>query len=211
MCPTLFHEPIPMPTIVTISGTSRPNNYTSFALEVVNEAFRKRDVDVTYFDARHLTLNFPGSPTTVDAKRMQDACRNADAVVIASPEYHGTFAAMTKLIIENMGFPSALKGKPVSLLGVASGRIGAIKTLEQLRGVCAHVGAVSLPGAVSIAGVHQAFDDDGHCTNEEVQQMLHSLADNTVQYIRHAICPRLILESQIRHDEDTDKSWTTNI
>lgn len=200
-----------MPTIVTISGTSRPNNYTSFALNVINEAFRARDVDVKYFDARDLNLNFPGSPTTDDAKRMQEACRGAAAVVIASPEYHGTFAAMTKLIIENMGFPSALEGKPVSLLGVASGRIGAIKTLEQLRGVCAHVGAVTLPGAVSIAGVHQAFDDQGNCTNKDVEQMLHSLADNTLSYIRHAVCPRLILESQVRQSDDTDEPWTTSI
>ena len=200
-----------MLTIVTISGTSRPNNYTSFALEVVNEAFRKRDAKVEYFDARELTLNFPGSPTTDDAKRMQEACRKAAAVIIASPEYHGTFAAMTKLVIENMGFPSALEGKPVSLLGVASGRIGAIKTLEQLRGVCAHVGAVTLPGAVSIAGVHQAFDKEGNCTNEEVEKMLNSLAENTLQYIRHAICPRLILESQVRQDDDADEPWTTSL
>jgi NAD(P)H-dependent FMN reductase len=31
----------------------------------------------------------------------------AGGVVLASPEYHGSFAAMTKLVIENMGFPSA--------------------------------------------------------------------------------------------------------
>ena len=200
-----------MPTIVTICGTSRPGNYTSFALNVVNETFRARDVEVEYFDARELTLNFPGNPATDDAKRMQEACREADAVVIASPEYHGTFAAMTKLIIENMGFPSALEGKPVSLLGVASGRIGAIKTLEQLRGVCAHVGAVTLPGAVSVAGVHRAFDDDGNCINDAVEEMLESLAENTLEYIHHAVCPRLILESQVRQGEDADEPWTTSI
>ena len=60
---------------------------------------------------------------------------------------------MTKLVIENLGFPSVLAGKPVALVGVAAGRIGAIKSLEQLRGVCSHVGALVLPGAVSVAGV----------------------------------------------------------
>ena len=48
-------------------------------------------------------------------------------------------------MIENMGFPSVLAGKPVSLLGVAAGRIGAIKSLESLRGVCSHIGAIVLP------------------------------------------------------------------
>ncbi len=108
-----------MPRIVTISGTSRPNNYTAFALEVVNEELRRLGAEVDVLDARELELNFPGQPATDDAKRVQECCRKASAVVIATPEYHGTFAAMTKLIIENMGFPSALKGKPGALLGVA--------------------------------------------------------------------------------------------
>ena len=200
-----------MKTIVSISGTSRPGNYTFFALDVVNERFREDGAEVTTFDARELSLNFPGQPATTDAKRLRDAIAAADTVVIASPEYHGTFAAMTKLIIENLGFPSALEGKPMSLLGVASGRIGAIKTLEQLRGVCAHVGAIVLPGAVSVAGIRQAFDEEGNCRDEDVKAMLHSLADNTLSYIDQYICPRQILEAQIRKTEDSDEPWATTL
>lgn len=58
-----------------------------------------------------------------------------------------------------MGFPSALKGKAVGLIGVAAGRIGAIKTLEALKGCVSHVGGILVPnGTVSIAGVQGAFD-----------------------------------------------------
>ena len=79
--------------------------------------------------------------------------RSVCRVILATPEYHGSFAAMMKLVIENLGFPSTLAGKPVALLGVAAGRIGAIKSLEQLRSVCSHVGAIVLPGPVSVANV----------------------------------------------------------
>lgn len=41
---------------------------------------------------------------------------------------------MIKLVIENLGFPSPLAAKPVALLGVAAGQIGAIKSLESLQG-----------------------------------------------------------------------------
>jgi chromate reductase, NAD(P)H dehydrogenase (quinone) len=62
-------------------------------------------------------------------------------------------------MIENMGFPSALRGKPVGLIGVAAGRIGAIKSLEALKGCISHVGGIVIPaGAVSIAGVQGAFE-----------------------------------------------------
>ena len=66
---------------------------------------------------------------------------------------------MAKLIIENLGFPSVLATKPVALLGVAAGQIGAIKSLEQLRSVLSHVGAIVLPGPVSVAGVQGVFDE----------------------------------------------------
>ena len=49
------------------------------------------------------------------------------------------------MAIENLGYPNALKGKPAALLGVAGGRIGAIKSLENLRSIRFHVSALILP------------------------------------------------------------------
>lgn len=193
-----------MKPVVSICGTSRPDNYTSQALAVVNERMRSAGAKVVEFDARELDLNFPGQPMTDDARRLREAIKACDVVVLATPEYHGTFAAMTKLIIENLGFPSALEGKTMSLLGVAAGRIGAIKSLEHLRGVCAHVGAVVLPGAVSVAGVQKAFDEQGNCTDENVAKMLEGLADNTVSYVREYVCPSYVLEAKTRADEDAE-------
>ncbi len=199
-----------MKPIVSISGTSRPDNYTSRALGVVNDHLRDSGADVVEFDARNLELNFPGHPASDDAHRLREAVKSADAVVLATPEYHGTFCAMTKLIIENLGFPSALESKTVSLLGVAAGRIGAIKSLENLRGVCAHVGAVVLPGAVSVAGVRKAFDEEGNCTDEAIDAMLKELARETVSYIQRHVCPAHVLESRVRADEDAEP-WSTNL
>ena len=123
-----------MKKIVSISGTSRPDNFTSLALAVVTDELRRNDIEVVVIDARELNLSFPGYPETEDAVQLRDSIKSADGVVLATPEYHGSFCAMTKLIIENLGFPSAFSNKPVALLGVAGGRIGAIKSLEQLRG-----------------------------------------------------------------------------
>jgi len=195
-------------SIVTISATGRPDNFTSKALAVVNDELTKRGVAPTVFDARELTLAFPGQPPTDDAKRLQDALRGATAVVIATPEYHGSFAAMAKLIIENMGFPSALTEKPTALVGVAAGRIGAIKSLEQLRGVCAHVGAIVLPGAVSIAGVNRAFDAEGNCTDEGVEQALRGVAGSLLEFVENYVCPKYVLEAKVREEGGP---WTSTV
>jgi NAD(P)H-dependent FMN reductase len=194
--------------IVSISGTSRPDNFTSRALSVVNDELTRRNSVPEIFDARDLTLAFPGQEPSSDAVRLENAIRASTGVVLATPEYHGSFSAMTKLILENLGFPSALAGKPVALVGVAAGRIGAIKSLEQLRGVCSHVGALVLPNSVSIAGVQQAFDAEGHCVDAEAESALRGVAESLLEFIDHYICPKFALESIVREDGE---SWTTTV
>ena len=94
--------------------------------------------------------------------------------------------------------PSGLAGKPVALLGVAAGAIGAIKSLEQLRGVCSHVGAIVLPGPVSISGVQNAFDAKGKCLNAGVEKRVRSVATGLLDYIHKSICPSVALERMVR-------------
>lgn len=197
-----------MSNIVCISGTSRPENFTSRALAIVIDEFKDRSVPVNAFDARDLSLNFPGFPRTEDAKRLRAAVETARGIVLATPEYHGGFSAMTKLILENLGFPSLLKGKPVALVGVAAGRIGAIKSLEQLRGICSHTGALVLPGSVSVAGVQGAFDEDGNCTDQEVEEALRGIAGALMEFIQDYVCPKHTLEAMVRGG---DQAWTASV
>lgn len=185
-------------SVVTILGTTRPGHYTGKALALVNDELRKRRVRLTTLDPAGRTLPFPGQPETEDARTLRVAVKRATGIVLATPEYHGCFSSMMKLIIENLGFPSVLSGKPVALLGVAAGRIGAIKSLEQLRGVCSHVGAIVLPAPVSVAQVRDVFDESGQCRDEETEKLIRGVAKNLLTYIERHICPRLTLEAMVR-------------
>ena len=91
-------------------------------------------------------------------------------MVFSTPEYHGTHSSAAKLIIENLGFPSVLAGKPVALVGVAAGQIGAIKALEHLRSVLSHVGAIVLPGPVSVPGVQNVFDEKDDASTKPLKK-----------------------------------------
>jgi chromate reductase len=186
--------------IALVCGSVRPGNYTRMAVEVVVTSLSvKPDVSVEVIDPSHLDLPLPGLATESDAvAELQETIRQATAVVLATPEYHGSFSSVMKLVIENLGFPSVLGGKPVALMGVAGGSIGAIKSLEQLRGVCSHVGAIVLPGPVSVAHVRSAFNAGGECTDSEVEGRLQGLAENLLSYIEHNLCPRMTLEAMVR-------------
>ena len=94
-----------------------------------------------------------------------------------------------------------MSGKPVALLGVAAGVIGAVKSLEALRGVASHVGGIVLPGPVSIARVNKAFDEDGNCTDAQVEKQLRGVGERLLDYIGDNICPRVALEAMVREGQ----------
>ncbi len=186
--------------IVAIKGSVRPGNYTSKALALVVDEIKKHEnVHVEVIDPTTINLPLPGThgDSTV-TKVLQQSVASATGVIFATPEYHGSFSSITKLVIENLGFPSVLKGKPVALLGVAAGKIGAIKSLEQLRSVCSHIGAIVLPGPISVAGVRNLFDENGRCLDEATEKSIRSVATNLINYIHNNICPRFTLEQMVR-------------
>ncbi len=186
--------------IVLISGSVRPGNFTGKALALVTSEIRKHsDMAAEQIDPAGMNLPLPGTgEASADSVRLRELVSGATGVILATPEYHGSFSSVIKLVIENLGFPSALAGKPVALLGVAAGQIGAIKALEGLSSVCSHVGAIVLPGPVSVANVNRLFDAEGNCLDTGVEKRIRSVAVNLIDYIRGSICPRIAMEAMAR-------------
>ncbi|MEK6255464.1 MAG: NAD(P)H-dependent oxidoreductase [Gemmatimonadales bacterium] len=184
--------------VAVILGSVRPGNYTGKAAALVVDELRSRNVHVDVIDPSSMQLPLPGVGTSPDAEKMADIVRDATALVICTPEYHGGLSSVTKLVIENMGFPSAMAGKPVALLGVAAGRIGAIKSLEMLRSICSHVGCLVLPGPVSVANVQKEFDADGNVLDPAVEKSVRGVATGLLDYLHQHVCPRMTLEAMVR-------------
>ena len=186
--------------IAIVIGSVRVGNYTSKAVALLAEEFGRSypEVHVDIVDPKELVLPRPGTDETGDEAAIQEVLAPATAIVLATPEYHGSYSSIIKLIIENLGFPSAMTGKPVALLGVAAGRIGAIKSLEHLSSVVTHVGGHVLPGFVSIASVQDAFDEAGACTDAGVDKRVRGLARTVIDYLHRFVCPRVSMETVVR-------------
>ena len=185
--------------IVSVLGSIRPNSNTAKVLKIVEkEALSLKGISITTIDPMHLELPLPGAGKSEDARAMTETIKAADAVILATPEYHGSYSSVMKLMIDNMGHPSALSGKPVSLIGVASGKIGAIKAVEHLRSVASHVGSMVLPAPVSVANVREMFNAEGELLNSDLQRRISRLVESLVQYARLSICPRRGLEALVR-------------
>ncbi len=185
--------------IVLISGSVRPGSYTGKSLALVADEIGKHsEITLEQIDPAKLSLPLPGPTATPAMRAASRIVSRATGVVLATPEYHGSFSSVIKLVIENLGFPSVLAGKPIALLGVAAGQIGAIKAIEGLASVCSHVGAIVLPGPVSVANVQRVFDAEGRCLDPGVEKRVRSVASNLIDYIHGAICPRIAMEAMAR-------------
>jgi chromate reductase len=186
--------------IVVINGSMRPGNYTSMASRlVVDELKKHRNVEVHLINPADYHLPFPGvDPKAEGTRRLKEEVTEATGVILATPEYHGSFSSVMKLVIENLGFPSVLAGKPVALLGVAAGSIGAIKSLEQLRSVCSHIGGIVLPLPISVPNVQKVFDASGNVLDPAVDKLVRSVATNLMDYIHRHLSPAVTLERLLR-------------
>ena len=122
--------------IVAMIGSRRPGNATAKALAVtVDELLQDSGIAVDVIDPADLDLRTPGTQDPELVKILQEKVTAATGVILSTPEYHGSYSSVIKLLIEHLGYPSMLSGKPVALLGVAAGAIGAVKSLEHLRSV----------------------------------------------------------------------------
>lgn len=190
--------------IVAIIGSVRPNNYTSKALAIAMDELKKyQKIQSEIIDPSQFHLSLIGKEKGSSWRRLQRIVSQATGVILTTPEYHGSYSSTIKLVIDNLGYPSALAGKPVALLGVASGAIGAIKALEHLRSVCSHIGAIVLPNPVSIAGINGVFDKQGKCLDKNIENRIRSVAANLVDYIEKHICPLKVLEKLVGENEGT--------
>ena len=170
--------------IVAILGSVRPGNYTHKALAIIDRAAQNiPGLDFEIIDPSDLDLPLPGQQSTRDVNYLKTKVREADGVILATPEYHGSYSSVMKLLIDNLGFPSVLKDKPVALLGVAAGRIGAIKALEHLRSVASHIGALVLPEVVSIAKVREQFDENDRLLDSELKKLLQGVLTGLIKYL----------------------------
>ena len=68
----------------------------------------------------------------------------------------------------------------------------------------AHVGALVIPGSISVAGIQTAFDrNSGAITDASTEEALRGLARGLVSFLKEYVCPRYVLESQVRDEAAT--------
>lgn len=174
--------------VAVLIGSIRPLSNTSKAARALaRELEALGDVEVDLCDPQALGLLVPGLTAHAAAEAslndtLRARVRACHGIVIVTPEYDGSYSAVAKILVEALGYPSVLAGKPVTVFGVASGRIGAVRAVEHLRAVMFNIGALVLPTSPSIAQVHRCFDDEGSVLDAAARDEMIKAAKELKRY-----------------------------
>jgi chromate reductase len=126
-----------------------------------------------------------GEPDSVAA--LKEAIRQADALVIVTPEYNFSIPGVLKNAIDWASRPpdtSPLDGKPVAIMGATSGSWGTVRAQMHLRQVCVftNMRPVNKP-EVLVAHAAEKFNEQGRLTDEMTRRFVRLLMETLVEWI----------------------------
>lgn len=160
--------------VIGISGSMRPASSTRRATELVLQGaadagaeiilFDQSQVPMPVFDARDDETTYP--PIVAEFRAL---AASADAFVLVSPEYHGSYTGALKNALDFLTWEQCA-GKVFGLVGVSGGRMGANNTLNAMRTVCTWLQGWVLPLQVSCA--NRDFAPDGVVNDPEIEKRL---------------------------------------
>lgn len=174
-----------MVKIIGIAGSLRKDSYSQLALEIAAQRLQALGAEVEILDLRLLKLPFCDGgdeyPEYPDVEKLQNAVKNADGLILATPEYHGSVSGVLKNALDLMSFDQ-LSDKVVGLISVLGGQPNS-NALNDLRVIMRWVHAWVIPEQIGIGQVWKAFSQEGKLVDEKLSQRFdqfaQSLVDNT--------------------------------
>jgi chromate reductase len=157
--------------VLGFSGSLRRASYNTALLRAAQE-LAPSHMDIEVYDLSPIPMynddvRTAGYPPEV--ARLRDAIRAADAILIASPEYNRSVPALLKNAIDwaSRRPEQPFKDKPIAIMGVSNGALGAAFANYHLRQIFVYLDAKMLNGPeVMIGGAKTKFDENGRLFDE---------------------------------------------
>lgn len=169
-----------MITITGIAGSMRWPSHTHALLEIALGAARENGARVELLNMHALDIplydpRMQDIPPSV--AELRERVADAHAVIIGTPEYHGSMSGALKNVLDYL-YPE-VNGKLVGII-VATGADEGASAVAQLRTVLHFMHAWCLPYAVTAGS--EDFDESGHLASARVRDALLRLGRDVTVY-----------------------------
>jgi FMN reductase len=182
------------PLIVGIGGTLRAGSTSEKALSATLEMAGKLGARTLMLSGPDLNLTSydPGvAERSEPARKLIEALRAADGILISSPSYHGSISGQLKNAIdytEDMRADSRpyFDNRAVGCIVCADGAQAMGSTLFTLRSIIHALRGWPTPYAAAINSSLKPFNADGSINNPDVAAQLNIVAAQVVEFARRA-------------------------
>ena len=180
--------------LLAISGSSRAGSWNRKLVDAAAAIAAARGAQVDTLDLRSLALPLydgdleKASGVPDGARRLRDALRAADGVLLAAPEYNGfptplvinSFDWLSRLQAED-GKPAGLgstANKPVGILAASPGLLGGLRSLNFTRQYLSMAFAMlPVPQQFALAKANEAFDEHGALKDAKQQAAVENVVN----------------------------------
>jgi chromate reductase len=171
-----------MTRILTISGSLRDGSYNTLLLRAAEQQV-PAGVEIDRYEDLAQVPPFHGdrsatAPVPDVVRAWQSRIAEADAVLIATPEYNGSIPGALKNALDwaSTPFPdNSLKGKPVAVIGASTGGYGGMWAQAELKKVLGVTGARVVGAEMALARAHEQFDGEGNLADGQAARLRNVL------------------------------------
>ncbi|SNQ47367.1 putative flavoprotein [Frankia canadensis] len=178
------------PVIVGLGGATRADSATHLVLAATLGSMAQAGAETILFGAAELDLPMyaPERPERTPATlRLLTAVERCDALVVATPGYHGAMSGMVKNALDYLedlrGAPRPyLDGRAVGLIVSATGAQEAGTTLSALRSTVHALRGWPTPLGVAFGAGDGVVDAHGRVTDSATATLLEALVDQIMGF-----------------------------
>jgi chromate reductase, NAD(P)H dehydrogenase (quinone) len=175
--------------IVALAGSLRRDSFNRALLraaqQLAPEGMTIEPIEIGDLPFYNADVEAEGDPPTVAT--FKASLRDADGVLIATPEYNdGIPAVLTNAIDWGSRLPgrSPLAGKPIAVVGASPSQVGTARAQSHLRQLLGHLHARTLPPPeLLVAKAHEKFDANLQLADEGTRRMLAALLERFASWI----------------------------
>src|SRR6056297_2433149 len=169
------------PRILAFAGSTRKESFNRKLLAVAGELARQADLDVQHIELADYPLPFmdedleaeQGQPENATALRKM--MLEADAFLLASPEYNSSITPLMKNVIDwcsrkesGGGDLAPYKDKKALLLGASPSKFGGKRAIATVRSILDNIGVDVFDKEFTLPGAGDAFDHLGQLRDVEM-------------------------------------------
>ncbi|WP_413167182.1 NADPH-dependent FMN reductase [Capilliphycus salinus ALCB114379] len=172
-----------MVKIVGIGGSLRSESYSQQALRNAAQRVEALGAEVEILDLRQMRLPFCDGgkeyPDYPDVEKLRETVKQADGLILATPEYHGSVSGVIKNALDLMSFEH-LEDKVAGLISVLGGQANS-NALNDLRLIMRWVHGWVIPEQIAIGQAWSAFNEEGKLLDEKLSERFDKFAQSLVE------------------------------